>query len=411
MSPTAHRILAGILVAGGLFVSLGYAALVALADDRRDATAAYGSLGGIGMFGLALGLFWVVATLGWKDGVRPSLRTPPLWMSLAIFAVLVGIGFGLRYAERAEYLAPLLAIGAFAAVAAFFLRLVANWLPQRRLPVENLILPGVWGALLTPMLLLAIQGAAAMLLVIAAFSGFIAADPDFELDPNLNERLSNYLEDLEENGALTDVTGIVESPTIAVGLASLIAVIAPFSEELLKAVGPIWLLSRRAAVSRADALIAGAAAGLGFGVIEGVGYTLGSPLDWQQMIVIRAPVVVMHVAATTLVTLGWYRYRETGRGFLPYFGVSVALHAGWNGMAIGFVYALIGIEDGVDPSPAQALAIFGVVALLAALFVAACVWLVTSARHAGRGEQYNERASTPTSPPPLARVTPGGILT
>lgn len=409
MSPTVHRILAGLLIAGGATVSLGYAVLIALADDRRDATAAYGSLAGFGFFAVALGAFWIATARRRRPGDLPVLSPPPLWLSLAVFVVLVGIGFGLRFAERAEYLAPLLAVGAFAAVAAFFLRLAATWLPGRRLLVDNVVLPGAWGALLTPLLVFAVQGAAVLLFVFAAVAGFVTASPDFEPDPNLEQRIRDYLEEVDESGPMTELPDIIESPTIAVGLASLIAAVAPFSEELLKALGPIFLLSRRAAVSRSDAFVAGAAAGLGFGVFEGIGYTLGSPADWQQMILIRAPVVVMHVAATTLVTLGWYRLRSTGRGFLPYFGISVALHAGWNGMAIGFVYALTGIEEGVDPSPGEALAILGVAVLLGTLFVVACAWLLTSARYAGRSEQYNEIA--PPAPSHIPLATPDGILT
>jgi hypothetical protein len=247
-----------------------------------------------------------------------------------------------------------------------------------------------------------------LLLVSAAVGGFYADNPDFEIDPNLDERIADYVEEAGDNTSTTELPDIAESPTIAVALSSLVAFIAPLSEELLKAIGAILVLSRRAVLRLSDAFIAGVAAGLGFAVFEGIGYSLASPEAWQQLILLRAPVVVLHVAATTIVTVGWYRYRQTGRGFLPYFAVGTLLHAGWNAMSIGFVYTLIGFDEGSDPSAAQAAGLLAIVLLMGALFVGACAWVVISARRAGQGERQAVYTSHPATSAPLAQ--PAGSI-
>ncbi len=409
MSVIVQRILAAVIGAAGMLVTAGYVLAIALADDRSDAAAEHGGLAGFGLFGLAIALFWGFAAVEPRTPERNSgLRMPPMWLSLMVFALLVGSGFALQMIDRADYLAPLLAVLAFVAVTAFFLRLAARWMPGHRLPRSSVVLPGLWGALITPPILLVLQGSAALVLFGAAIGGFYVNDPDFELDPNLGDRIADYVEESGSGANSTELPDIANSPTIALAITSLVAIIAPLSEELFKALGAILVLSRRAVVRRSEAFVAGVAAGLGFAIFEGIGYTLASPAAWQQVILIRAPVVVMHVAATTIVTLGWYRYRQTGRGFLPYFATGTALHAGWNAMSIGFVYTLLGFEEGSDPSASQALSMVAVLLLLGALFICACFWFVTSARRAGLSEQRHLLESHLATPAPLTQ--PAGSI-
>ena len=383
MNPTGQRIIAFLLIVFGLFIGSGYAVLIALADNRSEATDEWGTLAGFGLFTGMVGVFWLVLTFRQSGEPAPSFRLPPAWLSLFVFLLLVGAGFGLQLMDRAVYLAPLLAVLAFGAVAAFFLRIAARWMPEKALMIRNIAWPGAWGVFIAPMLLIAVQGGAVVLMAIGLFAGIVAENPDFEIDPNLEDRISNYLEESDSGATSTELPEIVESPTVALMLFSLVAVIAPLSEELVKAAGAIILLSRRPSVTRADAFQAAVAAGLGFAIFEGIGYTLAAPSSWQQLILVRAPVVIMHVAATTIVVLGWHRMRETGRGFIPYFAAGVVLHAGWNALAVGFVYSLTGIESGSDPSTAQALAILAVVLILGALFFLAVGWFVSAARKAG----------------------------
>lgn len=407
MNATGQRILAFLLIVFGLFIGSGYAVLVALAESRRDATDEWGTLAGFGLFSGMIGVFWLLLTFNDRSTLFPAFRLPPVWLSLFVFMLLVGAGFGLQIADRATYLAPLLAVLAFGAVGAFFLRVAARWMPGNTLTIRNIVWPGIWGIFIAPILLIALQGGAVVMMALGLVAGIVADNPDFELDPNLDERISNYLEGSDTGATSTELPKVVETPTVALMLFSLVAVIAPLSEELIKAVGAIFVLSSRPAVSRVDAFQVAVAAGLGFAIFEGIGYTLAAPSSWHQLILIRAPVVIMHVAATTIVVLGWYRMRETGRGFLPYFAAGVILHAGWNALAVGFVYSLTGIESGSDPSAAQALAIFAVVLILGALFFLAVGWFISAARKAGEGVEPAPPEYGPAGP---AAASPGAIL-
>jgi RsiW-degrading membrane proteinase PrsW (M82 family) len=383
VNTTAQRIAAAILGFIGLLAVGAFASALALADNRNDATESWGSIAGFGLFATVVALFWILATLRQRADGAWRFWTPPLWLSVFVFGAAVGGGFALRELEHGAFLAPALAVVGFIAVAAFFLRIAARWMPRRRVPGDTVLLPGLWGALVSPVILMVLQGSAVALLLAAAVTGIYLDNPDFEFDPNLDERISAYFED-SDNVTSTVLPEIVATPTIALFLFVLLAVIAPLSEELVKATGAILVLSKRAVVSRGDAFMAGAGAGLGFGVMEGLGYTLMAPSAWQQVILMRAPVVVLHVAATTIVTLGWFRMRERGRGFLPYFAIAVLFHAAWNSMALGFVLSLAGLDEGADPSAGRAAAIGVLIVMLGLLFVAACLWFILSARRAGK---------------------------
>lgn len=248
-------------------------------------------------------------------------------------------------------------------------------------------MPGAFGVYLSPVLLLPLQAAAVVAILVAVFAGIYADNPDFELDPNLNERVSEYIEEQAGEATTTEVPEIVEAPTVALSLLAVLAFVAPVTEELIKAGGAILILSRRPVITSSDVLLAAVGSSLGFALFEGVGYTLQAGESWPQLMLLRAPVIVMHIAATMIVVVGWQRMRETGRGLLPYFLAGTALHAGWNGLQAGFLYSLTGVEAGADPGAAQALSVLAVVGLIGALFVAAFAWFLYVSRKAGLTER------------------------
>ena len=390
MNITAQRLLALIVVAAGLLTACGYAAVIALSGDRNEAGEQLGALAGFALFGAAVGCFWLFATFRIQGAPGGTLRLPPAWLSALIFIAFTGAGFGLAAVDRALYLAPLLTILGFTAVGAFFLRLAATWMPKRRLPLRNLVLPGIWGVFVAPLILMVVQGAAVVVFVIAAVAGILAENPDFEVDPNLEDRVTAYFEESGTDATSTELPEIVaESPTIALTLFSVVAIMAPLSEELVKAFGAILVLTRLPVVTRADALFAAVGSSLGFALFEGVGYTLGAGAAWHQLMLVRAPVVVMHIAATAIIVIGWHRMRATGRGFIPYFAAGTALHAGWNALYVGFIYSLTGLESGSDPSAGQALGIMAMVLLLGALFIAGLAWFLGAAHKAGIDERHD----------------------
>ena len=99
---------------------------------------------------------------------------------------------------------------------------------------------------------------------------------------------------------------------------------------------------------------------------------------WHQLILFRAPVVVMHVAATTIVVIGWYRWRETGRGFILLFSGG---HGPSRGMErfVCWIHLLIDGRGSRAPTlqGAEAIAMARWFLLLGALFIAAVVWFVS----------------------------------
>ena len=383
MNHTAQRLLAILVISSGLIAVAAYASAIIFASSRREAADQWGAIAGFGLFGAVVASFWLLATF--KGSVEPerAVRVPPAWSSLLVFATVVGIGFGLQIVDRGSYTAPLLAVIGFVAVGAFFLRLAVRWMPDRRLPLRNVVLPGAWGFFVSPFILIIAQGIAVLLVVIAVLAGILIENPDFELDPDLGQRIEEYIDESAGEATTTEFPGIIDSPTVALALFTVVAVIAPISEELVKAFGAILVLSRRPHVSRSDAFLAAVASSLGFAVFEGVGYTLAAASTWQQLILIRAPVVIMHVAATTIIVVGWFRMKETGRGFIPYFIAGAALHAGWNGLYVGFIYSLVGLDSGSDPSAGQAVSILSIVLLLGALFLAGLAWFLSASRKSG----------------------------
>ncbi|MEZ4522852.1 MAG: PrsW family glutamic-type intramembrane protease [Thermomicrobiales bacterium] len=396
MNRSVQRALSGLIIGLGLLTSLGYALAIALASNRTDAADQWGTFAGFGLFAAVAGAFWLLSTFRGPDAEPATTRLPPVWLSFVAFILLVAAGFGLDYAGRAVFVGPLLAILAFVAVGAFFAGIAVSWMPAKRLQLRSFVLPGVWGAFIAPVILILVQGGAVMVIFASIFAGIYAGEPDLVIDPDLGERISSYVEESGTEATTTSLPDIVEAPTVALSLFSVVAVIAPISEELVKAAGAVILLSRRSVVTRTDAFLAAVGSGLGFALFEGVGYTLAATSSWHQLILFRAPVVIMHVAATTIVVLGWYRWRETGRGFIPYFLAGTALHAGWNGLYVGFIYSLTGIESGSDPSGTQALGIAAMVLLLGALFIAAVVWYVSAAHKAGRNEAGLQHAQLAT---------------
>lgn len=392
MNLTAQRIIATFIIVCGLLVGLGYAIALLLVSDRAEAGEQWGALTGFALFSALVAVFWLMATFRMSGHSDGTTRLPPAWLSLLAFGLLVGAGAGLDALGIATYLAPVLTVFGFAFVGAFFLRLAAHWMPDRRLPLRSVLLPGAFGVFLSPIILMVIQGVALVVILAAVFTGIFAANPDFEIDPNLEERISEFAEEQGTSATGAELPDIVEAPTIALALFSVVAIIAPFIEELVKAAGAIAILARRETVTRADALFAAVASSLGFALFEGVGYTLGAGAAWYQLMLVRAPVVVMHLAATTIIVIGWYRMRETGRGFIPYFVTGTLLHAGWNALYVGFIYSLTGIESGADPSAGQAVGVLAMVLLLGLLFVAGFLWFIFASRKAGLSERNSTLA-------------------
>lgn len=134
----------------------------------------------------------------------------------------------------------------------------------------------------------------------------------------------------------------------------LVLVIAPVVEEGLKAYGVVRSWERIRLVS--DALVIGAAVGLGFGFFEtflyGLGaYATGGLAAGLGLIVVRSlSSVLLHGSTTAMFGYGYGEMRVNGRGGFAgaYYLLAVLMHAGFNALtSLGAIVALLGFSTQV----------------------------------------------------------------
>ncbi len=120
-------------------------------------------------------------------------------------------------------------------------------------------------------------------------------------------------------------------------------VVAPLTEEPLKALMLIAIMFSRNFDNATDGFVYGAAIGLGFGMVENFMYFTDSVHDaetWFWTVVVRtACTAVMHAMATSIVgaALGWSKFRTIDiriiAGCLGLF-IAIGVHTLWNGLAV-----------------------------------------------------------------------------
>jgi RsiW-degrading membrane proteinase PrsW (M82 family) len=131
------------------------------------------------------------------------------------------------------------------------------------------------------------------------------------------------------------ITAVVTSPWVLVAMAEYV-VVAPITEETGKYVG-----SRLARPStRADAFLAGIAAGVGFAIVENILYATvaaawGGP--WLAITIVRATGAAVHPLATGLVALGAWDAKTHGRSAMRRCVAGVGVHALWNGTMVALI--------------------------------------------------------------------------
>jgi RsiW-degrading membrane proteinase PrsW (M82 family) len=134
-----------------------------------------------------------------------------------------------------------------------------------------------------------------------------------------------------------------ENPTIP--MLVVVCVIAPFVEELTKALGVLRVKKRRMIVEIENGIVYGAAAGLGFAATENLLYESTAYLtDGVEAFVATAVLrslssALLHATASALVGLGVARSALQGKSWLPYYLGAVVLHGGFNFAAsFGVIY-------------------------------------------------------------------------
>lgn len=134
-----------------------------------------------------------------------------------------------------------------------------------------------------------------------------------------------------------------ENPTIP--MLVLACVIAPFIEEITKAMGILRARKKRMIVELENGIVYGAAAGLGFAATENLLYESTAYLtDGVQAFIATAVLrslssALLHATSSSLVGLGIARSSLQGKSWLPYYLGAVAMHSGFNFAAsFGIIY-------------------------------------------------------------------------
>ncbi len=370
--------------AGAVLLALGGGGLVAfyivIAFDRVDTSSDIrdvGVLAGVGVAALVASVLVELALLRRRGAMLiEHLRMPPLWLSFVAFIGAIAAGAVAVWADRVPAVEPALALVGVAALAMFFWRLAIRWSPQRRAPSDSMLATMAWGMVVATTAAVVMQ-----LAFIAAGVGGIAAGLRFADVPMSSGLLDTLLADefLEESGS--ELAG---TATVALFVMLGYAVAAPLTEELTKFVGVVIVMRRRI-LTRYTVFVAGISAGLGFAVVESIGYALGAGEGWPLVLAVRAPVTLIHVTGTSLVACGWYlQQRHGGFPLLGYFVVAVLVHAAWNGLLVSLMLASAAMPASGDPEPLLVIGILASLGLMLVLLGSCLAWVIANARRWGR---------------------------
>jgi RsiW-degrading membrane proteinase PrsW (M82 family) len=180
------------------------------------------------------------------------------------------------------------------------------------------------------------------------------------------------VETLRIDSALVDVAG---SPWTLL-LFFEVVLVAPFIEELGKGISS----SVERPGTRAEAFMAGVAAGVGFAIVENMLFAVGAILfggPWAAIVSARALGAAIHPLAAGIVAIGWWEWRSRrDAGLLAKrFFSGVGVHALWNGAIV--VLGIVGEAYG-----SRELIAFGSVAVVYAaglgVIAAWALWRVTA---------------------------------
>ena len=164
----------------------------------------------------------------------------------------------------------------------------------------------------------------------------------------LMEQLSQWSQLPPQTITPESLTTLFSSPVVLAIAFLTLAVITPFVEELLKTLGVVVVGFRRRP-QPLQAFLWGAAAGLGFAIIEGVlnsSMSLTDGASWAAGVGARLPASAMHIFASGLVGLGWgyfWEGRQRWRVVVCYL-IAMVFHGLWNFSVI----AVAGIQSGAS---------------------------------------------------------------
>lgn len=371
-------VIALILLAGGLAGSAAYLIALVVGSDRDGITLDYGAVFAFSVVGLFAGIVMLLALIKRLPATTPL---PNQWFSLAVLLVATGTGATLALTDMLIPAQPFLALLAAGALFAFFARLLTRWAPVGGADAREFVLPSLWGGIGAPFLAGSFQLVTVIALVAGAAAGLYSVDETLldKIEPWLSEQVDTETMGLESSGL-----GILETQTVAAGAVSLLGITAPLTEELTKFLG-VYLLFRKRVATRYGLFIAGIASGLGFAVVETLGYALMSGEAWPQILLVRAPVALIHMVCTAIVAVGWYQQRKRGgMALVGFFTVAVLVHAAWNTLFVSLMLVALGADSADSVDPAAGLMMVALVGAMGVVLIGSLLWLIGNARRFGR---------------------------
>jgi RsiW-degrading membrane proteinase PrsW (M82 family) len=328
---TYGLVVAWLAIAGGIISLLGalvFAGLGALglAVGTGDGLATIATLTGFTSMALVAGVLALVYGIGRVRKLPPhALSVPPgaLFAGLALVALAAGVVLWNAFplpGPTAEVLPLVLLSGVLPALAIVFYGARRLRLPTT---TRHFWLSFAWGGTAAPL------GALVLELVLGIA---VAA---------LFEALGIHV-----NGGITNINQTPSTTADAILLLITLSVIAPLAEEGLKPLGAVIIMRRLR--SPGEAFLLGLAAGVGFDIIETIGYIGMNEADWVEVAIERIGAGLLHGVGAGMGALGWY-YLINGKGvpnrWLKGLGgllYAVLQHAIFNGSNLLTLYPPIG---------------------------------------------------------------------
>ena len=333
LKPRRDRYLFGISIAsfvGAILVLLGglgsaFVLLIITFIPTATALPASQRFGGIveftafAMAGIIGGIFSLYHSIRSLFLKRPSadFRLPWFWLFLVLYLLLIGVEVVLRSYGQSVTNVPLTTT----------LIVLAGILPALTilaLGVRRIHVPGKasWPTSWRRFTLAVVSGATLAIVLASIFELILTA---------------LAVRELGVNGFSIDNPDqpIPNDPKVIALMFILVSVIAPFVEEAVKPLAVVVMIGRIR--SAAEAFVLGLAAGIGFDLIETVGYISMGYRDWLNVALERSAAGLLHGFGAAMVTLGWYYLthpKESKHPFLLGLGCwtyAILQHAIWNG--------------------------------------------------------------------------------
>lgn len=387
-------LLAGVvIVLSGLLVGFVYLLFSLSATTRLGASAVNSVTISFSIVALSLALggslvFQAVGSLT----KRPSsvFRTPsPAIFLLAFLAVVLWGALIALGASQVRLLFPIPYVLGIALPIVWLLAVVGNRLVRRGVLVtwRETILQLASGAF-------AVISVAVVLEVVAVVAMILTALIVIAIMPGGAATLRAWAVALQDPAWLDDpnqVRNVILSPGVAIGLYLLVALVIPLIEELLKAIGVVFMSYRHP--SQAQALWWGLLGGAGFALTEGLLNTnlAAGDMSWITIAPLRFGTSVLHCCTGALMGLGWYaliargRWQEWGTRYLQ----AVGLHFAWNTVALTLAFVSLSLSP-QDPNTLPLTPVSA--SLTACLIIEAIAMLLILLRLVARGAVQRDRS-------------------